>query len=419
MSDEVGHSREGVGLKSDTSFRAHLPVRIAFGGGAIAGCRTSFGSAPAEALVVVEEPVAGHADVVAALAAAEAAGVVPDRFVKGPGEPTFALADELTSARARRLDVVVGIGGGSALDVAKAARIVADQEGSAADYADGTRVPARPQVGLVLCPTTSGTGSEVSGASVLTDTDRDRKIGAGHPNMRAQHALVDPVLTTACRPADGALGVDAMAQAIGACTVRNSSPLSVALGLEACHHVAGSLREAVADGSDTAARARLSCASLTAGLAMNLRLRRRPRARAGARQRRAPSARPHHRARPRRDARAHAGRLRGSARARRGRAREPAGGRPDGSRAVRAVRRVLADVGSRRSGTPVSRRRPTGARRERDGRAGVQPRDRLSRLDGGRGRAGVSRSPCARVPLTRARSTTGSRARISGTSATV
>jgi alcohol dehydrogenase len=61
-----------------------------------------------------------------------------------------------------------------------------------------------------------------------------------------------------------------MAQAIGACTVANSSPLSVAFGLEACHHVAHSLREAVADGSDAAARRRLSCASLTAGLAMNL-----------------------------------------------------------------------------------------------------------------------------------------------------
>ena len=221
---------------------------------------------------MVEEPVAEHADVVAALAAAEASGVRLDRFVKGPGEPTFALADEL-AARIRDggLDAVVGIGGGSALDVAKAARVIADQGGSAADYADGTRVPAPPRVGLVLCPTTSGTGSEVSGASVLTDTGRDRKIGFGHPNMRAQHALVDPALTHGLPPAPTAhSGVDAMAQAIGACTVRNSSPLSVAFGLEACHHVAGSLREAVADGSDAAARARLSCASLTAGLAMNL-----------------------------------------------------------------------------------------------------------------------------------------------------
>ena len=128
-----------------------------------------------------------------------------------------------------------------------------------------------PTIGLVLCPTTSGTGSEVSGASVLTDTERDRKTGFGHPNMRAQHALFDPVLTHGLLAGPTAhSGVDAMAQAIGACTVANSSPLSVAFGLEACHHVARSLRETVADGSDVAARRRLSCASLTAGLAMNL-----------------------------------------------------------------------------------------------------------------------------------------------------
>ena len=89
--------------------------------------------------------------------------------------------------------------------------------------------------------------------------------------MRAQHALVDPVLTYGLPAGPTAhSGVDALAQAIGACTVRNSSPLSVAFGLEACHHVAHSLREAVADGTDAEARRRMACASLTAGLAMNL-----------------------------------------------------------------------------------------------------------------------------------------------------
>ena len=255
------------------SFHSQLPVKIAFGDGVIAelpGALATLGAA--SALAVVEEPVAEHLAVAAALSAVEAAGVRLERFVKGPGEPTFALADEL-AARVRDggLQAVVGIGGGSALDVAKAARIVADQGGVASDYASGARVPEPPRIGLVLCPTTSGTGSEVSGASVLTDTERDRKLGFGHPNMRAQHALVDPVLTNGLPAGPTAhSGVDAMAQAIGACTVANASPLSVAFGLEACHHVAHSLREAVADGSDVAARRRLACASLTAGLAMNL-----------------------------------------------------------------------------------------------------------------------------------------------------
>jgi len=254
-------------------FHSQLPVRVAFGDGVIGELPAALSTLGAvSALVVVEEPVAEHHDVVAGLTAAEAAGVHLARYVKGPGEPTFALADELAQrVRQEKLDAVIGIGGGSALDVAKAARIVADQGGTAADYAEGARVPEQPRIGLVLCPTTSGTGSEVSGASVLTDTERDRKIGFGHPNMRAQHALVDPVLTHGLPPGPTAhSGVDALAQAIGACTVTNSSPLSVALGLEACHHVAHSLRETVADGFDADARRRLSCASLTAGLAMNL-----------------------------------------------------------------------------------------------------------------------------------------------------
>jgi alcohol dehydrogenase len=254
-------------------FRSRLPVEVAFGDGVIGELASALAALGARsALVVVEEPVAGHPHVVSAVTAAEEGGVLVERFVKGPGEPTFALADELAErVRSKGLEAVVGIGGGSALDVAKAARIAGDQGGTAAEYAAGTRVPALPGVGLVLCPTTSGTGSEVSGASVLTDTDRDRKIGFGHPNMRAQHALVDPVLTHGLPPGPTAhSGVDALAQAIGACTVTNSSPLSVAFGLEACHHVAHSLRDAVADGADADARRRLSCASVTAGLAMNL-----------------------------------------------------------------------------------------------------------------------------------------------------
>jgi choline dehydrogenase len=256
-----------------TPFHAQLPVRIAFGDGVLTELQSALVALGATAaLLVVEEPVAEHVSVVDALRPVERAGVRLDRVVKGPGEPTFALADELAGrVRDGSVDVVVGIGGGSALDVAKAARIVASQGGAIAEYASGARVPEPPRIGLVLCPTTAGTGSEVSGASVLTDTDADRKVGFGNPNMRSQHALVDPVLTHGLPPGPTAhSGVDALAQAIGACIVRNSSPLSVALGLEACHHVAHSLRDAVANGSDVEARRRMACASLTAGLAMNL-----------------------------------------------------------------------------------------------------------------------------------------------------
>ena len=254
-------------------FQAHLPVRISFGDGAIHQLPAVLGALGARSvLVVVEEPVAEHLDVAGAFATAEKNDIRLERFVKGSGEPTFALADEL-AARVRdgSHTAVVGIGGGSALDAAKAARIAADQGQELRSFADGSRTPEPPRIGLVLCPTTAGTGSEVSGASVLTDEEHDRKVGFGHPNMRAQHALVDPVLTHGLPPGPTAhSGIDALAQAIGGCTVRNSSPLSVAFGLEACRLVAGSLADAVRDGADARARRQLACASLTAGLAMNL-----------------------------------------------------------------------------------------------------------------------------------------------------
>lgn len=255
-----------------TPFSSQLPVKISFGDGVIGELPGILEALGVEsALVVVEAPVAEHPAVVAALAACEAE---LERVVKDAGEPTFQLADELAGrVVAAGHGAVVGIGGGSALDVAKAARIIADQGGAGRDFADGRITPGAPEIPLILCPTTSGTGSEVSGASVLTDTDTeaDVKVGFGHPNMRAQHALVDPVLTHGLPAAPTAhSGVDAMAQAIGACTVSDSSPLSIAFGLEACHHVAGSLIAAVADGSNADARRQLACASLTAGLSMNL-----------------------------------------------------------------------------------------------------------------------------------------------------
>jgi alcohol dehydrogenase len=256
-----------------TPFHTQLPVKLSFGDGAIAELRDVLGQLGAgSAYVVVEAPVVGNEGVEAALAACERAGIRIERYSKGPGEPTFAATDEVAAAiTSGSCEAVVGVGGGSALDLAKAARLLADAGGSLWDYLEGGRAFAAPALPLVLCPTTSGTGSEVSGASVLTDTERDRKVGIANGLMRAQHALVDPLLTLGLPPGPTAhSGVDALAQAIGACTVRDGNPLSVAFGLEAVHHIGRSLERAVRDGSDRDARRQLACGSLTGGLSMNL-----------------------------------------------------------------------------------------------------------------------------------------------------
>ena len=204
-------------------------------------------------------------------AVAELAGRI-EVLVKPPGEPTAAMV----AATAERLgdfepDAIVAIGGGSAIDVAKGARAAHGQGAPAVELYAGRIAISEPPIPLVALPTTSGTGSEVSGGSVVTDPETGRKLGIASPLMRAQHALVDPLATLGLpRAATVQTGADALAQAIGGVTVRNGNPGSVALGLEACRHVAAGYARAVADGADRAARAEMSLGSLLAGLSMNL-----------------------------------------------------------------------------------------------------------------------------------------------------
>ena len=246
------------------AFAAHLPVRIRFGEGAVEAVREIVGGR--RALVVLEDgPVAGIPAVAAAI---DGMGV----FTKPPGEPTFGLiALAAERVRTERPAVLVAIGGGSALDLAKAARLAAEQGEPFARFVDREVAVRPPAIELVAVPTTSGTGSEVSGGAVVMDVEQGRKRGAADPLMRAQHALVDPLLTLGLPPqATAWTGADALAQAIGGVIVSNGNPLSVAVGLEACRHIGSSLVAAVEDGGDREARSRMSLGSLLAGLAMNL-----------------------------------------------------------------------------------------------------------------------------------------------------
>jgi alcohol dehydrogenase len=242
------------------AFGFHLPVRIEFGEGAssaLPDVLSELGSR--RPVAIADEAVAGMAG-----------GI--ETLVKPAGEPTVAMVAEIAERLAEHApDAVVAIGGGSALDVGKGARAALSQAVPAAELYSG-RVPvAEPRIPLVAVPTTSGTGSEVSGGSVVTDPESGRKLGIASPLMRAQHALVDPLATLGLpRDATMQTGADALAQAIGGVTVRNGNPGSVALGLEACRHIAAGFARSVADGSDREARALMAQGSLIAGLSMNL-----------------------------------------------------------------------------------------------------------------------------------------------------
>jgi alcohol dehydrogenase len=250
-------------------FANHLPVRIRFGEGTLGALPEVLAADGASRpFVVVDEfmqSVPGVARVLDGLAEA-------GRYAKSAGEPTTRDVEEASTALAASgADAVVAIGGGSVVDTAKAARLVAGQGEPFRRFA-ARQVPYEPPaLPLVAIPTTAGTGSEVSGGAVITDAETDRKAGIANPFLRAQHALVDPELTYGLPPAPTAhSGIDAIAQAIAAVVVTTRTPIGNAIALEAIRLGAGALPAVVRDGADRDARGRMMCASMMAGLSMNI-----------------------------------------------------------------------------------------------------------------------------------------------------
>src|SRR5205085_1979267 len=114
---------------------------------------------------------------------------------EGRAEPALSLVERCTAAaREFRPDVVLGLGGGSNMDVAKFTAVLLAHGGRAHDYLGDGKIPG-PTVPVVCVPTTAGTGSEVSGAAAFTDSERRVKVGSLSNYLRPAVAIVDPELT--------------------------------------------------------------------------------------------------------------------------------------------------------------------------------------------------------------------------------
>ncbi len=184
-------------------------------------------------------------------------------------EPPLAIGEKLVDfTRKHQFDLVIGLGGGSALDLAKLAAVLAVHDGKVADYLNLTGTKALEQKGLpkILIPTTSGTGSEVTNISVLSlDTTKDVVT---HDYLLADSAIVDPELTISLPPkVTAATGVDALTHAIEAYVSVNANEVTDALALQAMRLISGSIRTAVLEGENKQARSDMSYGSYLAGLA--------------------------------------------------------------------------------------------------------------------------------------------------------
>ncbi|MEI7539939.1 MAG: iron-containing alcohol dehydrogenase [Actinomycetes bacterium] len=257
------------------AFNNHLPVKVRFGEGmaeTLPAVVAELGTS--KVFLMVDKDIEKFNPAAAKLIEQmnAASGIAVTLFEKPAGEPTIQMVDDAIAAlKAAGSDVVVALGGGSVIDTAKAARLCAQLNTTFREFQSKAPVYPAPTLPLIALPTSAGTGSEVSGGSVISDPEAGRKAGIANGNLRAQVALVDPVLTYSMSPSMTAnTGIDALAQAIAGIIAKCSTPIGDAIGYEAVRMMTPALVAAFKDGNDKVARAGMASGSMMAGLTMNI-----------------------------------------------------------------------------------------------------------------------------------------------------
>ena len=203
--------------------------RIVFGSGSVKRLAQLIQPWRATRALIVADAALVNAGVVAKVEGPlKAAGIIVDVFDGGQPEPSFAIAEQaIDFAKTSRPDVLLGVGGGSNMDLAKVVATVLTHGKTCRDFSGFGNVPG-PVMPLVCIPTTAGTGSEVSHAAVLTDTENQMKTSILSHYLRPALALVDPELTLSCPPRPTAdSGIDALTHAIEGMTATRYNELDV------------------------------------------------------------------------------------------------------------------------------------------------------------------------------------------------
>lgn len=171
-------------------------------------------------------------------------------------------------AKKDRFDLMVGVGGGSPMDIASITSVMLTNPGSVRNYF-GVNLVKNPGIPTILIPTTAGTGAEVTPNAVLTDTEEKMKKAIISPHILPRVAIVDPLLTLSMPPSVTSFtGMDALTHAVESYTSNNATVLTDLFAKEAMILIGRSLRTAVAQGNNLEARYDMSIGSLYAGVSL-------------------------------------------------------------------------------------------------------------------------------------------------------
>lgn len=260
------------------------PRQVLFGAGqrhGLGGVAASLGS---RAFVVTDARFGATAEFDALLRLLERSGVSATSWTGAlPDAPVEQVHECLQLARDSAPDLVIGMGGGSCLDLAKAVAVLLAHGGTPSDYYGEFRVPG-PVLPLIALPTTAGTGSEVTPVAVLTDPERMSKVGISSPHIIPHTAVCDPELTYGSPPAlTASAGADALSHVIEAFTAVRHAPtaelsaervfvgkneLTDAYALLGVRLIAANFRRAWSAPDDEPARAAMMLAATAGGFAL-------------------------------------------------------------------------------------------------------------------------------------------------------
>ncbi|OWY80498.1 iron-containing alcohol dehydrogenase [Rhodococcus sp. BUPNP1] len=224
----------------------------------------------ARPLVVTDKFLVGTGAVDRMVAQLEAAGLHPAVFAETVPDPTTASLEAGVAAVAEHdADCVIGFGGGSPMDTAKALGLLARHGGHMRDY-KAPRDNIGPALPVIAVPTTAGSGSEATQFTVISDSETDEKMLCPGLAFLPVAAIVDYRLTLTMPPRLTAdTGVDALTHAIEAYVSRKANPFSDSLALVAIGTIGQVLRRVYADGQDAEARERMMLAATQAGIAFS------------------------------------------------------------------------------------------------------------------------------------------------------
>lgn len=261
------HSRAGCAANPQTNpltpFRYSMPVTIRFGQdcmAAFAETVAAFGKAP---MVITGQQSAKQSGALDDVLAALGGAIVFSGVEENPTDTTVDAAAHV--CRENNCDVIVAIGGGSPMDVAKAVAGLARNEGPCAQYFGKETFP-NGAVPIITVPTTAGTGSEVTPYAIVVDSAKGQKKTIGAKCLFPKEAFLNPAYTvTMPRDVTANTGLDALSQLMEGMLSKKSTPMGDLLAIEGCRIVKRWLPVAVADGANLEARKQMLYAAMLSG----------------------------------------------------------------------------------------------------------------------------------------------------------